>query len=901
MEKLKKLIVIELLMILILSYTIPALAISEETTTTKTIYSLPSVANMSLTGTNRGNWHDRQNLGIYMKAGASFQIRQTNTKFNKDLSLDCLNNDSQTEKNYQIPKNGDWITVEVQNDSVPFIRTPVDTEEQPSIEIKNEQGTEELTYYYYGDDEEQFFEKWKKNNHSYAVIENDRATFLIPIKDRELIVRKDGNNYNFKSIDEMLEYYHNFVEQFDRFLGLSYDTDNELNKNVKTKFFVKANKHGAGAAYYSGNHTAQNGDSISGYLSKGWLNLHEFGHGYEGSLANKDLALVDVMNNILAHYYQITFLNENDGGWLGKKLNIENNMKQARDKATNFNELSYQQKLYVFVDLLDKIGPQKSMAYVHSEYRKYVKNGMQYNASDMYAKGFSEVSGYNVIPYLNQSKIFPSEDIETEIYEKELPMLYYLRDLVSSDEKAEQIRKELNLEGNYSVVSNEDISKYNMKGNAVIKISIEDFEQIKGKKLYIKDGSKVIKEITVDNQTISIKDLPAGIYTIQLPSTKSEAYEHSYEYLVIQENANTEKNVQYEKINTNVLASDTKVRLTGLGNSEFANITMDMENKTIRVKGNNQQPHSYFTDEYSNIQILDENGNKIYEKSFIGNVNSPCDDTLNIQYGYKITLKHREPTRLVFQSQMLNEKEEYSNTTIEPTSYIITKYGLQKEGTSDEEQYQIYKRKIDKYITKIKSMIPDTKMKDGNTYFIQRNKLLSAILELNETDKTQYLEENKILLFGNVETPKDDNKDDSKNDVTKLTLTSEKYKINDKYIYRVQKETKYSDYIKNIKTNGKVTIFKEDGTVLKSEEFIGTGMKMTVELQNEKKEIKIAVAGDLDGNGKVTATDLSTLNKAILKTVTLEGEYKLAGDLDESGRITATDLSTINQMVLKII
>ena len=198
-------------------------------------------------------------------------------------------------------------------------------------------------------------------------------------------------------------------------------------------------------------------------------------------------------------------------------------------------------------------------------------------------------------------------------------------------------------------------------------------------------------------------------------------------------------------------------------------------------------------------------------------------------------------------------------------------------------------------------MIPDTKMKDGNTYFIQRNKLLSVILELNETDKTQYLEENKILLFGNIETPKDDKKDDSKNDVTKLTLTSEKYKINDKYIYRVQKETKYSDYIKNIKTNGKVTIFKEDGTVLKSEEFVGTGMKMTVELQNEKKEIKIAVAGDLDGNGKVTATDLSTLNKAILKTVTLEGEYKLAGDLDESGRITATDLSTINQMVLKII
>ena len=37
-------------------------------------------------------------LGIYMKAGASFQIRQTNLNVNKDLTLDCLNNDSFVKK-----------------------------------------------------------------------------------------------------------------------------------------------------------------------------------------------------------------------------------------------------------------------------------------------------------------------------------------------------------------------------------------------------------------------------------------------------------------------------------------------------------------------------------------------------------------------------------------------------------------------------------------------------------------------------------------------------------------------------------------------------------------------------------------------------------------------------------
>ena len=35
--------------------------------------------------------------------------------------------------------------------------------------------------------------------------------------------------------------------------------------------------------------------------------------------------------------------------------------------------------------------------------------------------------------------------------------------------------------------------------------------------------------------------------------------------------------------------------------------------------------------------------------------------------------------------------------------------------------------------------------------------------------------------------------------------------------------------------------------------------------------------------------------------VTLEDEYKIAADLDENDNLTATDLSTINKMVLKIL
>ena len=796
MKRFRKIIIIAILVTIILGNKSIIKVEASETTTPKKLYTLPSVSDINITGTYRGNGHDRQNLGIYMKQGASFEIRQTNKKLNQDLTLQCLNNDSQTEKNYTIPKNGDWVTVTVDNDSVPFIRTVYGTEEEPKIEMKNLQGTEELTYYYYQDNEEEFFNKWRNNNHSYAVIENDRATFLVPIKDRDLIVKNDGNSYNFKSIDEMLEYYHDFVEQFDRYLGLSYDTDNSLNKNIKTKFFVKANKHGAGAAYYSANHTAQNGDSISGYLSRGWLNLHEFGHGYEGSLANQDLQLVDVMNNILAHYYQVTYLRENDGGWLGKKLNIEENIKNARESVSNYNELSYQQKLYSFVDLLDKIGPEKSMAYVHSKYREYAKQGVRYNTSDMFAKSFSEVSGYNVIPYLNSYKITPSEDIQAEIYEQDMPFIYYLRDLVDTDPKAEQIRKDLNLEGKYSLVSNQDIEKYNMKGSIKLNISINDFEQIKGQKIYIKDGKNVVKEITIEDKNIVVNNIPAGVYRIQIPKPKNNAYSYQYEYMVVKENAINEKNIEYKKINTDTLASDTQISFRGLGDSEFAKLKMNMENKNIQVIGNNMSSHVYFTDEYANLQIVDTQGNVVYEKSYIGNVPNPSNDTIDVDFGYKIKIKHREASgRLVFNSQVLNKNEEFKNSTNEQTTYTITKYGLQKEGTSDEQQYEIFKRKIDAYIEKIKSNISTEKQEDRYSYFMQKNQLLSNILELNETDKERYLTENKKLLG-----------------LDELYVLSDTYKIENSYISRVNRKTTKTEFIKNLNTNGYVKIFLEDGT-----------------------------------------------------------------------------------------
>ena len=78
---------------------------------------------------------------------------------------------------------------------------------------------------------------------------------------------------------------------------------------------------------------------------------------------------------------------------------------------------------------------------------------------------------------------------------------------------------------------------------------------------------------------------------------------------------------------------------------------------------------------------------------------------------------------------------------------------------------------------------------------------------------------------------------------------------------------------------------------------------MTIKVTRHDEEINLTlvVMGDLDGNGLVTPTDLSDVNKIVLKILKVEGAKFKAADIDDSQRITPSDLSDINKTVLKLI
>lgn len=746
-----------------------------------TLYTLDSVSNMSLVGTNRGNYHDRQDLGIYMDEGASFKIRIKNyDEFKRDLTLDVLNDDSSTEKTYTIKKDGTWQEIDASTQSVPFIRTVYESGVKPVVEIKDKNKTSKLIKYTYNMDEDKFFNDWKESNDKFAVIEGKSLTMLVPVKNINNIVNKNAGPYNFKTIDELLAYYDDFTDMYDKFLGLEYNNKDKLNNNVKTKYFVKANKHGAGAAYYSDNHTAQNGDNISGYLSRGWLNLHEFGHGYQGTIAHQELSLGEVTNNILGYYYQQTFLTGNDKGWMGDKLAIEKNMKNKRDSIKNFNEYNEREKLYVLVNVLDKLGPEKTWAQMNKDYRKLRSEGKTITTSDLFATEFSK-SGYNVIPYLNANKIEVSESVASKIYEQDMPIIYYLRDLTNTDLESENIRKDLGLKSNYDLVSSDELKEYNLTGNLKLKFDIDNINLIKGKKAYLMNGKEIVKEFSIDKD-VELESVPVGMYYIKLPMSDN-VYDHNYETILVKENTQNEKNIKYTKIEDNPLASDDEIDFLGLGNSLFAKINIDMQNKTLNLKANDMEPHSYFTDTYASVKILDNNNKEIYNKDFIGNKSlGSINDNINIDYGYKILIKHREKDRLKFKSKLLDEYEDYLNseTNSDYRTYIITKAGLVKENS--ENNYNNYKSKVDKYIANVRNSISIDDLKNNYKYFKEKNYIKLMINDLNDEDKVSetnnnkdILEEEKIIIDDN-NTPKNI-EDDSrkKNENTKNISNNKTY------------------------------------------------------------------------------------------------------------------------------
>ncbi len=136
-------------------------------------------------------------------------------------------------------------------------------------------------------------------------------------------------------------------------------------------------------------------------------------------------------------------------------------------------------------------------------------------------------------------------------------------------------------------------------------------------------------------------------------------------------------------------------------------------------------------------------------------------------------------------------------------------------------------------------------------------------------------------------------------DVT-TTLNNAGIKNNDKYLSGFNVGSDISAIrtrITNANSNAVVSLrnkLNQD----KQSGVVATGDKVIITIGSETKEYEIVIYGDVNGDGKIKATDYVLIKNKIMGSITLSGAYLEAADVDHNKQVKATDYVKIKNMIM---
>ena len=118
-----------------------------------------------------------------------------------------------------------------------------------------------------------------------------------------------------------------------------------------------------------------------------------------------------------------------------------------------------------------------------------------------------------------------------------------------------------------------------------------------------------------------------------------------------------------------------------------------------------------------------------------------------------------------------------------------------------------------------------------------------------------------------------------------------------KLIIYQELETTVAEFKQNVEANREITIIDNNGNKLEDDDIIGTGMTIKV---GEELEYTLIVRGDINGDGKITITDIARIKLHLIEKEILTGADFIAADLNNDEALTVTDLAQIKLIFLEI-
>ncbi|MBC2037653.1 putative mucin/carbohydrate-binding domain-containing protein [Listeria booriae] len=738
MRKIGKAVVF-LLVLLGVTFTGFAFQAHADEVKTVELYKLENPTWLSKAGISKGIGHDKQDLGIILPANVELEIRQVNPNFKENLTMELLNDDSQKEKNVAITST--WTKVSHAYTAVPMIDTTFGLE-APVIEFKFTNNMKVLPTYMQGDIEANFFKEWDDTDAEFALVKSRYFRMLVPKKDKAYM----KNMRDFKSVHELCDYYTSIFETYNELDGLSFTPENPTDKNIPNKYFIKANAHGAGSAYYTGSHTAQTSNSLAGYyLSKGWASLHEIAHGYQGSfMSDSAFGVSEVWNNIYAATYQKKTMGSDvyKSGWLygGNITGLENTIKKLwYTTETPVNAWDLRSKLFFLVNMQEKAGDEAFITF-NQEYRKIAnKDGFvaaNHYLLDLISKYYGQASGFDFTPVIESAGGVMSKEQKEENRLNSYQAVAPLVDVVPAA-KVSEVQAKLGLESYLSLVDATELRVSGLSGTASIHLDIDDIAQLKGQYLTIKNGKEVVKKVVVTDEDVALGELPNGVYTIDAPTGNTVKYALDTHYLYVKE-ATNKSTIKYTAKKESYLASQT-VRFQGIGDRLFASAKVDLEKGQLIFNKNSAKPHDYFENiVYGKLEVLDTDGNVVYTRAMTGKDTAVDKAEIPVKEGYKLRIYHAEPGRLRADDatgRLEANDINIVNTKTQTNIFTITKKGLINDALGNNPD-DVLVEKIKEVASKIEANPVLAKAQNSET----RDDVWVAIQLLAEPTKTQMLE-----------------------------------------------------------------------------------------------------------------------------------------------------------------
>ncbi len=714
-------------------------AVGDPVIVKRRLHSVASNWNTANAGFSRCDTGDRQIFGIYMPSGSSVNIRllsddiaTTSTSTNGRLGFALLNNDSATETSSYVTfdKDGNYTTFSNGSSvgGVPLFTSPILNKGQNiqttyDVELSYDGDMPALDYYRHGDgkydghSEADFKTNWGKSAAYAAYAEGETACFVLPWCDYQKFLdpNLDANIF-FKTLEDAFDYYKTVIFRMNELIGLSFHPQKPTDQCVRAKYLVKANKHGAGLAYYSGNHIGMNSESIIGYFYLGWATLHEIAHGYQGYLGKGTMGLGEVSNNIIGHYIQLDrSIYGRDDDWLGKPdavdaQGVSNEQKKnaARLRGVGLTEQEVDVKLYFIINLFDAIDGDKTYANMFSYYREMLDRGVFTSSTpnqDIYAGFFAEQYDVNVIPYFNAWKLEVSEDVVLKA-DKASEALTVLAD--SAAEDIDIIKEGEELTQNYMPVKESVLNKYGLKSDLSIRLDIQDKTLLEGKKVLLQKGGRTVAEAAIEDGSVVFTEIPTGSYYVRAPFLTTDLYETTTPYVTLKSGEN-EIALHYTKPTYKIYS---KLWVTGPNKTLGYSLTLsdyDEADKSFLGKielgladlGNKSYSAS---EEFISVDIKDGEGQPVYDStgnvveklSVNGGDNYFTRKTVDpiyvkIEKGYTINIHALRPNFVHVVSMLSSDIMPDFDTTLNDFAFELTEDGFKplfKELDMSETLYQ---------------------------------------------------------------------------------------------------------------------------------------------------------------------------------------------------------------------